>query len=452
METSNQKNLLTCIGAVSLLFPALYLILAHYNRPAADDYYFLHGVRTDGILATAQTAYQTWITRWTTLPFAGFVFQLCGEHFFWFHAITLFLLAFLMTRWIGKIFRSKVLVVGRSIPLLFGLVLTMSFFFLTIGIGESWFWVTSVCMYVWPLLAFFAGAWWLMRKNQAATVAALFCFLFIGGGSEVIALESLAVLCGAIFLQRFRFVNIPVSRKKLLAACLVLIISLGISWMGPGRAAREAALPDLGMLSKGWLGLQSAGYFLLVQLPLKIHWLFFLTLPWIVVRQNFQPETRTVRQVFAAVARMAAFFVILVVLHFLLVTGLLHSFPPARTSLSLSFCLTLLSAAIGWQLGALPWKLAGLRMITACFVIGAGVLLLTSIVSQHRVARNYAIAVDQRIEYLTERLESDSSVSVQPLPESGMLWSAEIDSDTGHFTNVQLRDYLGLRSTPRRGQ
>src|SRR5688572_6248223 len=71
------------------LFLVLYFILAESNRPAADDFYFLHAVKQQGILDMTWTAYTTWITRWTALPLTGFVFRLAGERFFWFHALTL---------------------------------------------------------------------------------------------------------------------------------------------------------------------------------------------------------------------------------------------------------------------------------------------------------------------------------------------------------------------------
>jgi hypothetical protein len=66
-------------------------------------------------------------------------------------------------------------------------------------------------------------------------------------------------------------------------------------------------------------------------------------------------------------------------------------------------------------------------------------------ITQLFIVPGYAKACDNRINYLEEvrKNENLKVVYVESLPDPGYLYSAEISSDTGHFTNLELR--LGLK-------
>ena len=58
------------------------------------------------------------------------------------------------------------------------------------------------------------------------------------------------------------------------------------------------------------------------------------------------------------------------------------------------------------------------------------------------------MAVDARnnlLKKLKPKIENDSLIYVTPLPNSGMLYSAEIKEDTTHFSNKEMRLAFDLK-------
>ena len=104
----------------------------------------------------------------------------------------------------------------------------------------------------------------------------------------------------------------------------------------------------------------------------------------------------------------------------------------------------------GWRLGALPWNVAKTRFISIVFVLACSILLAYGIVTQKEIAGEYARAFDERMLLLQKSAGSEKEIAVTPLPSSGLLYSAEISTDTAHFTNRQLRDFIGLPTAPKR--
>ena len=190
------KGIFIGFGLVAVLFLVLYFILSAYNRPAADDFYFLGAVQQKGIWNTALDAYNIWITRWSTLLFLGAIIKLfhAGQSLLWFQIFTLAILALGS----GLVIRKMILLKyharpGTWLTILYSLIFTTSFFLLSFSTGETWFWYTSVCMYLWPLIVFVFGVYLLLTPEikPMYSLTLFLCFLFTGGGSEVVALESL---------------------------------------------------------------------------------------------------------------------------------------------------------------------------------------------------------------------------------------------------------------------
>jgi hypothetical protein len=445
-------------GIVAALFLALYILLSIYNRPAADDFYFLDAIQTKGIWNATREAYHTWITRWTTLLFLGFSIKLfgAGTSLLWFHLFTLVLLVVGTGLVMQKIIRVRTHASpGLPILVLYALLFTSSFFLLTFHTGETWFWFTSVCMYLWPVIVLLFGVYLLLSmENKIPAAAMVLCFLFPGGGSEVVALEALLLLgltYASLHYKKLFPLAETVNKKIVLLAIAALVVSLFIAWIGPGRAIRQQALADTPWDQQMLLPVKATGYFLLIQLPLKIHWILFFIVPWMILKNRFIPEEeKAVTEVFKSVSRDFIIFFVFVCIHFIIVTALLKSFPPFRTWITVSFALAIFCAVTGWRLGYLVTSARGLMSASLVFIVVSCLVLIREINVQQEAGSAYARACDERMVFLKKMADDEKQVlEVKPLPSAGMLYSAEISSDTAFFTNKHLGKYLDLRSPVR---
>ena len=451
----NHRGIFFGFGIVAVLFLVLYALVSGYNRPAADDFYFLDAVQSKGIWNAAQDAYETWITRWTTLLFLGFSIKLfgAGSSLAWFHLFTLMALVTGTALVLRKIIRIRIPVApGFLLVALYSILFTSAFMLLTFRTGETWFWFTSVCMYLWPVIVLLFGINMLLstESNRIRSGTVVLCLLFLGGGSEVVALEALLLLGLAFALltfdKPFPFSD-AVNKRTVLYAIVALSVSLFIAWIGPGRAIRQEALADPAWNQQLLLPVKATGYFLLMQLPLKIHWILFFTIPWMIIKNRFIPaEEKPVPVVFKSVFRDLLIFLVFVFIHFMIVTALLKSFPPFRTWITVSIALAIFCAVTGWRLGYLVTSARGLVSASIIFIVASSLLLIQTLSVQHKEVTAYSKVVDERMEYLTKMASEEKEVlEVKPLPFAGMLYSAEISSDTGYFTNKHLREYMDLR-------
>ena len=235
--------------------------------------------------------------------------------------------------------------------------------------------------------------------------------------------------------------------KFVTIALAALTISLLIAWCGPGRIARQAALPDASFGKQLLLSVLSSAYFLFAQLPLKIHWIIFYTIPWIVLKNKLIPaETEPVTVIFKSIARDFIIFLGFVVIHFMIVVFLLKSFPPYRTWITLSFALSIFCSVTGWRLGYLMVAPGELKIISSIFIAVNCILFIYYINTQQQQTSAYSTAADNRMSVLKNSSEQTKPViELIPLPAPGLLYSAEISSDTNHFTNKYLKEYMHLK-------
>ena len=68
-----------------------------------------------------------------------------------------------------------------------------------------------------------------------------------------------------------------------------------------------------------------------------------------------------------------------------------------------------------------------------------------NLVTQYKITQNYADKYDKRIEYINQ-MSSMDTVILEPLPNSGLLYSSEISFDSEHYTNQHLRNGLQTKS------
>ena len=124
------KGIVAGFILTGLLFIVLYLILSVHNRPAADDFYFLHSVNKVGLWNTMVAAYNAWITRWASLLFlGGAIITFHPGSFIWYHLFSLVCLiaatTFLLKRILEVRFNTQL---SFRLILIYALIFVISFF------------------------------------------------------------------------------------------------------------------------------------------------------------------------------------------------------------------------------------------------------------------------------------------------------------------------------------
>lgn len=444
----------------SIAFLSLYFLLSYNNRLAADDFYFLKNLNDHGIWNAMLAAYHSWVTRWFAILFLNVVLTTYTlfHSLLPYHLFTIIVLIFVLMKLI-RVVADKILHIRFSFAtLLFhSILLLASFFFFTFNIGETWFWITSTAMYLWSIIFLIAG-FTIIIQNKITLLKGMLlilCFLFIGGASESIAINTLFLLGGGIvyfnYRNKFSLRNFwSDNRNKMLFIAIVSVVAaLLISYAGEGRSLRQSALPDTGLMKAKFISLKLLVKLVLFQLPLKIHWFIFFSVPWIVLGQQFSLDKKeSLEKILSKIFKFFLLFMLLSFISFIPVSYLLGETGPFRTWIMVSFYLTLCCAVCGFYLGCkadLNKKL--LNRMFAISLLTLLVLLIINIKEQNEITSVYAKTVDERMHELIQLKEQENknTVELNALPPSGMLLSSEISEDSSHFTNRHIKNFLDLK-------
>jgi len=444
----------------SAAFLILYIILSSNNRFAADDYFFLENVSKQGIWNGMLTAYNSWVTRWFAILFLNVALRsyILFHSLLPYHLITLLVFTFAVMNFIRAL-TERFLRVKIPVPVrfLYAVLFTASFFFFTFNTGETWFWITCTSMYLWSIIFFIIGLTCIIltdnKVNWLTRFICAFCFLFIGGASESTAISILFLLIAGVIYTlykiKFSFNSfLREERNKLLLISLVAIgVALLISYMGEGRILRQSALPKTGILTAKFIAAKSILKLLLFYLPLKIHWFIFFSVPWIYLGYQYNSEKKeSLEKVLRQIAVFVFIFLLLSFISFIPVSYLLGETGPFRTWILASLYLAVCCLVCGFYLGyKIEWKK---KLLHRAFNISLSTLIVMmtiNISEQNKITSKYAAAVDQRMIYLTLlQKEKRKTVELEPLPSSGMLYSAEISEDSSHFSNLHLKKIMDL--------
>ena len=66
------------------------------------------------------------------------------------------------------------------------------------------------------------------------------------------------------------------------------------------------------------------------------------------------------------------------------------------------------------------------------------------LINQKQITTKYATAFDLRMNKISREINRDL-IQLKPLPNSGFLYSAEINQSPSHFTNKQLKQGLRIK-------
>lgn len=440
--------LLVLLAANALLFVVTFLGLGLFNRHSADDFHYLALTQEHGVWQAMLLHYHHWNPRWaSTLVVNGFFAHGAqGLTLPMLHLLTVLLgcvsLALLL---VGAARRAGVALSACQMIFL-PPYLMAGLFYVSFGTGDTWFWLCSVPMYLWGVLAVALGFGLLLRKGgkwwRIPAVAVV--FLYVGGSSEPVAISALILLVYLGLIQKDN-----VGPKMYHVATLACLIGFCIDAMGSGAQVRLDHLPQLPITDKLWIGIKNYGRLVLLRIPEVLPALvaFLLPVAWLGSRSKTMQASSFVKLyrrnrggfVVADLTALGLSFMLALVM---------ADMGPDRAWLPMSALMLVLGAMLAFQMGTLiETQLRGRLLHLA---ILAQLLLFayqtTALIIQLPKAMHYAEAYDTRM--LTIRQAAQQGHTEQqltPLPDAGWLHSAEITADSSHHSNRHLSLHFGGR-------
>ena len=438
---------------ILILFVCLLLMLSFFNRLATDDYYFIWDVRNHGIITGVTSQYMEWCGRFAAtfaMDFFYKAFDVNYSYYILFPFISALLIFAGVYFLLGNVASKLSFVITPVQKRLIAASFTALLFFLSVDIGESWFWFCAQSSYMWSIIAFIWGCVFLSdgKNTFFSTTLALLCIVYVGGSSEVYS-----VIFG-LFFTLYLFHNYRHSgnfksflsiNKKALIVYSALGISFIIFLIAPGNYLRDGLFPEHQFLNSFYITAKSFAKFGIFYLPFKLPYIFIFAFPFLLLGDALKSiEVKAFQLSFKSFfIRISSGFTIVLFIFFFIVAYVMVETGPPRMWLLSSFLFAIYCSLVFFYAGYKGiLKEKALTALKHCsVVIGIG-LMLFHLVYQYPIASKYANANDERIEFITtlnKTIKEDSLVCLAPLPPAGMLYSTEIASDTSHFTNKELR-------------
>lgn len=440
-------------------FLVLYFILSMNCRLAADDFYFLKNFEDYGWWNSMTLSWNSWISRWASVLLLNSVFALykLTGNFLFYHMIMLIVLCFAIYRLcsyaIGFLIRRRILrrealadIANLPRHSRFSVLMLISFFFLTPDIGETFFWTTSTAMYLWGFIALCFLLAEVLKEDQSFQSFAI-CFLmalFTGGAAEAVSIPAILLVSIIIIFQLRR----KSFRMTSLFSLIMLLISVGITYAGVGRAIRQGVLPEVSLWQTAIITMKSFLSVELFMVKQKTAWAVLLAGAWIGFMGN-RSASKPLSLSF--ILKLAAWYGLLMVIFLLPACYLLGEIPPQRAWILISFLNTVCITGAGYVTGMYLRRSYLTLLISSAAVIFLIAMNLKVAVDQKSIVTEYSRAVDSRMQFLSTLAdpEDPSTIILERLPASGMLTSSEIFIDTSDFRNRHLRNYFKLKGALR---
>ncbi len=439
-----------------ILIIFLLINLAINVRFAADDYYFIFLNNNYGAIGGAFFQYTDFSGRW-----------LC-------HFISLLLLNFSSFRMFLPIyFLATFIVFYLVLSSLFykiyswyddsekdldsdfaPLLLLTTFFLCSFSIGENWFWFISVSTYMWSLISslLLINLYLNNKKRFYTPYVLVFASLYIGAASESYAI--LMILFSGIFITyKIKQEGLPAFKandknKTLVRSIILIFIAFLISTLSPGTFHRNELLPNLSLIENFTVLIRSYGKIFIRYLPSKIHLFLIFSLPWMAFGFYIQElATYTLKNIIQKISVTIFLTLSLIFISLLPTVFLLGETGPARALSIITLIFTISFATIFTLLGMFVKRESSiLKIISVSFFLSI-IYLFYENIKQYRVTNVFSETYDERLLRIDELKNHDfrGIAELPPLPYSGMLFNAELSTDTAYFVNQHWKKGLGLK-------
>ena len=449
------------LAIILLLFVSLFIMLCCFSRLATDDYWYIWNVNNTGILQGVKNQYMEWCGRFVS-EFSRNVmyhyFQL-NQNYYSLVPFTAFLLLVSgVYKALGSISEYFGFSIQSSQKWLASGCFAALLFFLSIDKGECWFWYNALNEYLLSIVACrWAIGFLFQRRSTILTYIILFiCMFYVGGGSEVYSVIFGLIATVFLFLQyrnsgSFRqFMSVSLN-KKLLVFYKSLAIAFIIVVVAPGNYLRATLLPKSQFFYSFFITAKSFVKLTVLILPPQIPYIIAFSVIFILIGKQIKetnPDLFIIpfKKFFL---KLTIYLASILFIFFFVVAYLMVETGPARVWLLCSFLVTVYICLLCFYSGYsnLFDKKKTEVLITLSIILGLG-FMLSTLKIQYTTASAYSSAIDSRNTYLIETnktIKKDTLIKLTPLPECGMLYSSDIQPDTSHFTNQELRLGFNLK-------
>jgi len=443
--------------AAILTFVGLYFTLSYYNRWASDDFSYSGIINMHGSVWKATVFfYYNWSS--------GFVANL-------FYFIVNYLTS--LSKYVGWYNISILLFFNLSVYLLlkefivfksgyiYGItsaLISAVFFFSSLNIQENWFWVIGSNAYQVPVSLLNFAVYFLLRyyNNNRQINFCLACFfVFIFSQFYVhyaCTLFFLLLLYMAYYWWVYKKLDTGI--VFLLMLCIVGVV---IFITAPGNYVRlhvvqmqKASAPviypiavQIKIALQGYLN-----HIVKARLPYLI---VFLIPAAMLISTNFvqfkNPRFKINIRTTAALIMVAiiASFIITGAIMYMAIKWMYGS---ERSYLLIMWLLVIsVLIVLSWLLNKMKDNIKLLFMVQFIAVSAFAYYSLKTYYVQRPVVEKYAEAEDNRIQ-LIQKLAHDETkgvITLEPLPDSGLLMSAEISNDTAAYVNFDMKNCFALK-------
>lgn len=446
------------------LFLLLYFSLGYHNRLAIDDFHFLANVKEFGILNGTIEEYNSWSSRWVSVLLNHFVLFM-NEKWKWtlftfsllnltFFVITI---QFLTKKILNCFFFGRKLNIGLAnkntwIRFNISLFLVSLLFITTFSIAETWFWLCSTTTYLWSNIMFFLGLACLLgqKKQIKSSVIGGISFIYVGGSSGPLALISIFILFSFLIISTLDKLPNNISKKSFnlkttlyLCCCL---FSFLILYFSKGNTIRLHSFEEISIFYSIILNFKMVGIILLKQLPFTILLSSYLCLP---IGALLKVDSDKIKiNLKRDLLLTTLTYVIILFLYQLSITYKTSDIGANRALFFVSLLSTFFILIVYFLLlNTVKITYKRLKFITILPLLSSILIFGILFFKQQPLLSNYSHSYDQRIHFLNNVENRNKTLELSPLSPSGLLFSAEISTDTSHFSNQHMKKGLGLNFT-----
>ena len=454
---SKKENILIFISGI--IFLVFYAVCSFYNRFAVDDYYYIHNTNKLGVFGNMLNDYNHWGGRWSVNLLWSLLYL--NYNVYWvlpLVTIVLFIIfysaIFLSLKKTLTIFFPQ-LSSRKYQSHLLAIIFVQFVFFVSPDKGEIWLWSVSSFTYLLSVSCFLAGFSLILSENKIKLFSSsiiILCFAYAGGACESYAINYfIFIALSAIYLLKIFKLFSPISRKiilkRLIFYSIFLLISFIISAVSPGDVARKQILQEPSIVKGIVFSIKTLYHILFLNfLPNFFYFILFIIPSFYFGSFLFSTEKEKIFKLF--IRKIFISLILLVIVTVLMIFPMCYTLSDIAPSRGLSQVIilwaTFFSAwafilganiKISKKINSTTFKISILLIILNVFIVG---------LSQIPIITSYSKALDERTSMLKklQRKGNTKTITLEKLPPSGFLYSAEISADTNYFGNEHYK--LGL--------
>jgi len=409
--------------------------------------------------------YASWSSRWTSVglnhlvlwfyqktPFALFLFGLFNLMVFVF---TLYFLAknvlLLLKISPESLYSDHSVRFNRWQLLNNGVFLVSIAFIASIKVDETWFWLCASTTYLWSNVLFLMGLVTVISQKNSSTITflGLFAFVYVGGSSGPLALIALLILVLLpVYLLRKKStfeLNKPLLLQRSALGFVFCLAALLILYFAKGNRVREQFFDEISFGYSLVLNVKMVGILFLKRIVYVLPFILVLCLPMVAIANRHKGNTADSNWKRNLVYLTLTYF-ITVYLFQLSITYKTQDVGAYRALFFVTICTIAYVLALYYQIGKNLSFSRAFAFYSTVIPLGLSTLYFGyQFVHQQSIVSKYAKAYDERIQLVKAQDSTLQLLELKPLPNSGLLYSAELSADTTYFTNQHFKAGLNVK-------